>query len=152
MHPEASKARFEAEIERLITNKALLEVNGWGVGSSQYPVLRISMKHRSTDKTMVFQFECSDWDEKPPSLSVVDPETGAVLPGDRWPKDTGRGHWHASGYSVNGGPFCCMPGIREYHTHASHVNDTWDNYRTKSGYALVDIVLKISTAFQNSNV
>jgi Predicted metal binding domain len=152
MHPQVSKALFDQAVASLRSNDSLLSLNQWRALVAEFPVLRIGITHRRTGTIRAFQFEASDWDEKPLSMTVVHEETGAPLPAPEWPRDVGRGHWHASGYSVNSGPFLCMPGIREYHLHSSHVGDAWDNYRGKPGYSFLEIVLKVSTAFQNANV
>lgn len=151
MHPAASKALFDAEAQKLSGNRPLLDANGWTLHEAAYPHLRISMRHRPTTKDVTFQFECSDWDEQPPALSVVDAETGAVLGGAAWPRG-GGGHWHQSGSPLGGGGFCCMAGIREYHLHPSHLNDKWDNYRGRPGFTLVEIILKVSAALQHADV
>jgi hypothetical protein len=141
MHPAASEELFISEVEKLTGNPRLLEINGWVVKSTTYPYLKLEMLHRKSGKVVAFQFECTDWDEQPPSLTV----DGA------WPNG-GNGHWHQSGSPLGGGGFCCMAGIREYHRHSSHITDRWENYRGKPGFSLVEIILKVSGALQHANV
>lgn len=73
-----------------------------------------------------------------------------------WPTDV-AGHWHATGWTPASGvqtnqPFMCMVGIREYHTHQSHVGDSWENYKNQAGFDLPGIVVKVTEVFQKSNV
>jgi hypothetical protein len=40
-----------------------------------------------------------------------------------------------------------MAGAREYHTHSSHVNDLWDNYKHRGGYDLGGILHQLWSAW-----
>ena len=72
----------------------------------------------------LFRFACERFDAEPPSVSMLDPETHEELPIERW--TPGVAH------SIHPGtnrPFVCLQGIAEYHSHPSHLGDTWDRYR-----------------------
>jgi Predicted metal binding domain len=89
-------------------------------------------------------------------MRLIDAETGADLPGNLWPTDSAS-HWHHNGWTSAAGiatpqPFMCMAGIREYHTHSSHVGDLWENYRSSPDYDLPGILVQVAEAFQKSNV
>jgi hypothetical protein len=43
-----------------------------------------------------------------------------------------------------------MAGVREYHTHSSHVSDAWENYKTKSGYDLGGVITQVWRAWQQA--
>jgi|ERR1700681_1633008 len=77
-------------------------------------------------KPGVFQLDCSEFDANPPSVAMIDFESWAELTLERW--TPGVPH---SIHPVTGRPFVCLQGIAEYHTHPSHVADSWDRYRKR---------------------
>lgn len=155
MHPEVSRERFTEAVQALSTNRDLLIDRNWLVMRAEYPRFTLAVGHRKTGKLRVLDFDFTDWNDTPPSLRMVDAETGEELPGKLWP--TGTAHWHQSGWISAGGivttqPFLCMTGILEYHTHHQHQGDHWENYRDLGGYDLPGIVIQVSEAFQKANV
>ena len=50
----------------------------------------------------------------------TDPDDGRELPWGKWPKEEWVVH---ESHPSTGKPFLCLPGIREYHTHSSHVRE-----------------------------
>lgn len=155
VHPEASKELFSEGANLLQNNLTLLAERGWIVLKAEYPDLHLAVKHRKTGKLRVFALKCDGWNTQPMSLSIVSAETLEELPGRFWPY--GTAHWHQSGWISGGGietpmPFMCMRGIREYHTHKSHVDDLWANYRNTPDCSLVNLVLQVAHAFQDANV
>ena len=136
-------------------NPALLVDRGWLILSSIYPHLVITMHHRKTGKLRTFKFTFYDWNDQPPALTIIDPETKQDAPGTLWPRY--QSYWHASGWTSAAGistniPFMCMAGILEYHTHSSHVGDSWANYKDNTDYSLAGIVLQVSQVYQKSDV
>jgi hypothetical protein len=157
MHPELSRQLFDEQVSRIAGNPELLVDRGWLVLKSAYPELRVAVKHNASGLVRVFHFECEDWNDQPPALKLVDAETGGELPGTSWPKDNAPRHWHPSGWTSEGGiatpkAFMCMVGIREYHTHHSHIGDRWENYKDLPGYDLPGIVVQVTEVFQKSDV
>lgn len=155
MHPEVSRQLFDDAVRGLANNRDLLADRGWLILDSEFPSLKIAVRHRKSKRLRIFAFEFPDWDDTPPSLKLVDAETGEDLPGKMWP--SGTSHWHQQGWSSAANittpmPFLCMVGIHEYHTHYSHVNDSWDKYKKLPGYDLVDIIIQATAAFQQANV
>ena len=74
----------------------------------------------------MFRLDCSRFDASPPSVSMVDPSTAVELPLERWTPGVAHGI-HPS----TGKPFVCLQGTAEYHTHPSHLDDSWDKYRAR---------------------
>lgn len=72
----------------------------------------------------LFRLRCDRFDMAPPSLSMLDVESLEELPLERW--TTGVPH---SLHPVTQLPFVCLQGLAEYHTHPSHLDDSWDRYR-----------------------
>jgi hypothetical protein len=57
---------------------------------------------------------------------MVDYQSLVELPIGRW--TPGVPH---SIHPVTNQPFVCLQGIAEYHSHPSHLSDTWDRYRNR---------------------
>lgn len=154
MHPAVSAQLFDGAVGQLAGNRVLLADRGWLIAHRTFPILRVAVTHRSSGKVRVFEFGFDDWNDQPPQLRLVNAETLAALPGDQWP--TNGSYWHHSGWSGTVGtpnaPFMCMPGIREYHHHSSHVNDLWTNYKHLDAFSLGGIVGQVAEVFQKSNV
>jgi hypothetical protein len=154
--PALSKELFDSAIRELLENKALSADRGWLFLNTTYPRLLIAVAHRRSGKIRGFEFDFTDWNDQPPALRLVDVQTLEALPGSLWPRDS-SGRWHASGWISAGGvqtqiPFMCMVGIREYHTHQSHVGDNWSNHRDSNDYTIANIVVQVTEAFQKADV
>jgi len=74
----------------------------------------------------VFKLDCSRFDAEPPSVSMVDAVTSSDLPLERW--TPGVPH---SIHPITQKPFVCLQGVAEYHSHPSHLDDSWDRYRNR---------------------
>ena len=149
MDKAVSKRKFEAEIRSLKSEAAAyVSVKGWRSVSETHPLLAIALRHCRSSREIEFRFTCDDWDELPPSLALYNSEDGRELQWAEWP----QGEWsvHNTHPSTNK-PFLCLPGIREYHTHPSHVGDKWEGYRLRGTYRLRDIIDRVHQRFNNSD-
>ena len=117
--------------------------------SVQYPILAVVLPHPKTNRRLGFRFLCDDWDDQPPSLTLFDPATPKEeLPWAKWPKagwDVGDRH---DNYPKS---FLCLPGIREYHSHPSHLKDQWVNLRPQEGYKLRYIIERVHQKYSGTN-
>jgi hypothetical protein len=73
-----------------------------------------------------FRLGCGAFDAQPPSVAMVDPDTHAELILERWTPGVAHGLHPATGK-----PFVCIQGVAEYHSHPSHLGDSWDRYRNR---------------------
>lgn len=138
MHELASRALFEDQTKHLADQ--ILEVRHWSIVTSTYPVLEVRFEEDGR-APMHVRMECGDWHDVPPSVTLLD-GVGKVLQVGAAP--TGSNIFHQGPHSASRNlPFVCMAGTREYHTHSSHVGDSWTNYRTLSGYDLGGIMTQI---------
>ena len=149
MDQAVSRKKFDEEARALQTDAAaFVRAKGWRLVSAIHPTLAILLRHRLSGREIEFRFACDEWDEFPPSLSLYDPDGARELPWADWPK---RGWVVHDSHPTTGRPFLCLPGIREYHTHPSHRNDTWDGYRLRATYRLRDIVDRVDQRFNDSD-
>jgi hypothetical protein len=156
VHPEVSRQLFEEAVAKITGNPDLLVERGWLVLVATYPEFTVAVRHRRTNRIRVFQLLFDDWNDLPPRLKLLDGETLGELPGAMWPT-SGTSHWHPSGWTPaseasTSQPFMCMSGIREYHSHQSHIGDSWENYKTQGGFDLGGILSKVTEVFQKSDV
>ena len=143
MHFELSKRLFE-EQTIFCTNTRLLEERKWRVVLHEYPILVVEFTQANRSPVQI-KMICEDWDDLPPSILVLDRE-GKIMDQKLFPK--GHGLFNGSSHPKTGQPFICSPGALEYHQHSSHLNDIWENYKTKSGYDLGGILTRIWNAWK----
>lgn len=136
MHIALSRSLFEENIAHWPYE--LAEGCGWILHQVSFPV--IDCEFTRSDRTpirVILNF--IDWDEQPPSVSLNN-STGELL-ANLLPNPTGV--FNPSAHPIINRPFICMAGTKEYHTHPSHLNDHWEQYRGKPGFAIGDILMKI---------
>ena len=148
MDRAVSIRKFESEIRSLSTEAAAYaSLRGWNIVVTTYPVLAVVFRHSRSTREIEFRFTCDDWDELPPGLSLHHPNGGEELTWAEWP----RGGWDAhQAHTSTGKPFLCLTGLREYHTHQSHLGNKWENYRLSGSYRLRDIVDRVHRRFEDT--
>lgn len=146
MNRELSERLFLGETA-FCDNPTLLEARGWVVHVRSYPTLDIQFSAKEMVPIRVRAI-CDDWDDLPPSVDLLD-EAGTPLA--RFPQGIGHSVFNNSAHPRTKRPFLCIPGIREYHEHGSHLSDKWDNYKNrKSDYDLGAILTRIWDAWRRS--
>ena len=149
MDRAVSLKKFDKAVQSLQGDaKLYVAGRGWEVGTAAYPMLAVVFTHPRSGRKVEFRFRFDNWDELPPSLDLHDPENGQPLSWEEWPK----GGWSVlNPHPCTGKPFLCLPGIREYHTHRSHLGDAWERYRPLITYGLLSIVDRVQQRFNDSN-
>lgn len=144
MHPALSEARFNNDIAG-VTDE-LCEQRAWKLFERHYPILDVGFSSPGGVRLRV-RFVCDNWNEQPPS-AVLHEWDGSLLV-TMPPSSTGI--FNASAHPVTGRPFICMRGLREWHTHSSHVHDLWEPLRSQAEYRLGAIVHQVWSAWIKSN-
>lgn len=149
MDPAVSAKKFDRELDVLRCEvECFATAAGWEYVTAIFPDLSVIFTHPRSKRRVGFRFLFDGWDEQPPSLSLFDPDSKAELPWNEWP----QGGWAAGNpHPTTGKPFLCLPGIREYHTHPSHVTDYWHNYKAKGSYTLGFILHRVWQRFGATN-
>ncbi len=143
MHKELSEELFK-EQTKFCYDDNLLKLRSWRVVARSYPTLEVEFS-ADGKSTIRVKMTCDDWDELPPSVELLD-SSGAPLR----PYPQGQGVFNNSAHPKTGKPFLCTPGVREYHQHTSHISDSWDNYKTRSGFDLGGLLTQIWNAWKVS--
>jgi len=112
---------------------------GLVVNERAFPVLDVTVNHT---RPLRLRMIANNWDNQPPSVGLFNPDglplTGPI-PG---------GIFHPGPHPGTGKPFVCMRGTQEFHTHGSHLNESWAQYRGQDGMGLVGILLQIVTGWR----
>lgn len=138
-----AKATFDRDVGRIDSRSA--RIYGWTILEAEFPTLDVLFEHASA-APLRLQLHCGDWDELPPSIALLNCDGERLL---QPPPNVGN-VFHPGPHPIVGHPFVCMRGAREYHTHFSHVNDYWDNYRGQPGMDLGGIVLQLWRAWKKA--
>ena len=78
------------------------------------------------ERPILFEFDGPNYDAEPLRLHLRDPETGSELAAAEWPQGLGPGE-----HPVLHRTFTCTGGLYEFHTHPSHLLETWDGFRAR---------------------
>jgi Predicted metal binding domain len=140
VHPAAARQQFEQEVAAVPPR--LFESRGWTLHNATYPLVDISFTAPGR-KTLRLHLMCDDWNDRPPSVALCEPDGRALA---RVPTDP-RSVINAGPHPATGRPFICVRGSREYHTHPSHCNDLWNPLRTSSDYTLFNIIGQVWNAW-----
>ncbi len=129
-----SRSKLERELELWRVNSAVYRRHGWllldvddltvdvgfvarvAVGDMQLPIF-----------TAAIRLRYDNYDLWPPSLTFIDPSSGAAaVPTVQAPdRVDGQIRNVLLGLPGTGQPFLCLPGLREYHHHPQHTGDDW---------------------------
>ncbi len=138
MHAVLARILFEKEVELL---RPMLANRNWTLNSASYPILDVTFEGA---RPLRVRLDCSEWDSVPPSV-VLQNADGSDLTGP-----TPGGIFNGSAHPSTGKQFICMRGVREYHTHPSHVQEKWDAYRGQDGMNLPGILDQMSRAWRRA--
>ena len=143
MLKEVSKALFEEQTRGL--NTKLAKSRGWTIHKVEFPIIDCEFSEDGWQGLRILM-ECSEWDERPPSIELQSPD-GNTLPEGMVP--VGSTHvFNKSRHQNTQRPFVCMRGSYEYHTHSSHINDLWSPLRGKDAYTLGEILSQLWNAWK----
>jgi hypothetical protein len=137
----ASKALFDAEVAKL--TQRVLDARGWVIHARDFPTLDLSFT-ATGKQTLRLGLGCDNWNELPPSVTLcgADGAPLAALPAQQSLPGVST-IFNSSLHHLTGKPFVCMIGLREYHTHPSHVRDLWSNYKAQERYALGGVLTQL---------
>lgn len=138
MNTLGAKALFDVSIALL--DERILASRGWVIHSRVFPVLDISFRSNERQELRV-KLGFDDWNDTPPSVDLCAPD-GTFLMALPQPRP-GNNIFNAGAHDRTKRPFVCMIGVREYHTHASHLNEPWPNYKAQDNYTLGNVVEQI---------
>jgi hypothetical protein len=137
VHPALAKKRFDEDVRNL--NPELASRLGLTIHSAEYPVWDVTVEHIRPVRLI---FTAPDWNETPPSIAICKPDGEPMTDG------IPGGLFNATAHDRTGRPFVCMAGSLEFHTHSSHVNETWEGFKGKPGKTLTGILLQLASGWR----
>lgn len=145
MHDGLSRHLFEIEAHIV---RRLAPGRNWTLHTDSYPMIEVTFS--AVDRTPLrVRMECIGSPREPVSFLLLRAD-GSLLPAGPSPEI----HPNTTGV-LNGGPhsseprpFVCTPGSREYHAHESHLNESWDSYRTKDAFKPAAMLTQVWRAWQ----
>jgi hypothetical protein len=140
VHELVSRGLFDAGAAGLTSQ--LAEARGWTINAATFPLVDITFAAQGRASIRA-RFFWQDWDSQPPSVEwlSVGGEPLKALP------VSPRGQLNSSPHPTTGKPFVCMIGVREYHTHPSHITDSWEQYRGRTSYDFGGIISQVWRAW-----
>lgn len=119
MKHRVSEALLRDEVERI---KADTSETGWEI-STDYEKLQLTVKLTAQDdEEYTIRFDCTDYDQAPPKIDMLDPETKE--------RNTSRAFFDDSGYDqyilYPGGPGVCHPINRHFYLEMEDVHPDWN--------------------------
>lgn len=135
---DVSQAKLDEELELWQMNRDLYRRRGWFLLSASDLEVEVAFVALVSlgDKplpavTAAIRLTYDNYDLWPPALTFIDVRTGEpsypVVPAlDRVDGDVRNVLLE----HPNGGPFLCIPGLREYHSHPQHSGDDWLLHRS----------------------
>ena len=141
MHELLAAKNFERDT--LVLTPAFCTRSGLRLITCAFPTIDLVI---SSGRDLRLRLTCNDWDELPPSIILLQAD------GTNWPNPPSGGIFNASAHPATGLPFICMRGVREYHTHTSHLNESWASYRGQHGMDLVGLIAQITNAWHKLRI
>lgn len=145
MHELLSQRLFDEQVKHLTPRLALSR--GWVLHQVSYPIL--DCEFQAAGRTPLrLRLNCENWNTRPPSIDLLDSAGSYML---KLPNGMSS-VFNPSAHGNTGRPFVCMRGSLEYHTHPSHLTDSWESLRTSDDYTLGGILTQLWHAWQKGQI
>ena len=164
--PQVSRTKFERELAEYHSVEADYRSRGWFLVKAQWPLAVVVLASNKTNPPTIVtavQFDYTNYDSEPPSVRLIDPFSGRLLPSNELPTRLPRmipgpemeipgghkGRFNTvqelmQAHSPGEIPFLCIPGVKEYHDHPGHSGDPWELHRSAGEGRLVRLLEVIS--------
>jgi hypothetical protein len=144
MNEAAARALFERDVAGL--SQRLLTSRNWKLYSKEFPVLDVGFRAENRAEFRL-RLVARDWNDRPPSAELLNQDGEFLKQLPQYPS----GIFHNANHPLVGRPFICMAGTLEYHTHSSHLGDSWENYKKRDAYTLGGIATQIWKGWQRAS-
>ena len=146
MHELATKLMFDRAANDL---PRIAAVRGWMLNGAAFPTIDVTFQSELRTPLRL-RLECRQFNEQPPSIALLR-QDGSILPKDAPNPGGGTGVFNMSAHPQTGRPFVCMRGSLEYHTHSSHIQDSWSQVAANDNYTLLGILYQLWNAWLKGN-
>jgi hypothetical protein len=135
-----ARTLFDKDVSGL--SDRLFTVRNWNLYSREFPILDVGFRTAGRIELRL-RLVTKNWNDEPPSVDILNSEGEFLTRAPQYP----GGPFNNNAHPSTGRPFVCMAGIKEYHTHPSHSNDAWANYKGKADYTLGGILTQLWNAW-----
>lgn len=142
MHEALAKVKFDRDVQFL--SPIFVSSRDWKLHTCVFPTIDVTF---NGTRPLRVRLTCDDWNELAPAAELLKPD--GLGPADNL-KGVPGGRFHADLHPGTHRPFICMRGFREYHTHPSHLNDSWATYREQDGMNLPGLLDQLSRAWRKA--
>jgi hypothetical protein len=168
VEPDVSRSKFDREISEFRALESEFRARGWFLLDATFPIVRVAMCAPQLEPAPVVtgvEFDYTNYDVKPPSVTFIQPFSGAPYLFSELPTQLKRSVSQAPGFLPPGVqfppgaevmmvghqpllqahsgeeiPFLCIAGVREYHEHPAHSGDLWELHRESGAGRLVRLL------------
>ena len=137
MHEALARVKFDSDVADL--GGVAADSCDLTVHQRAYPILDVTVRH---SRPLRLRMSAPNRDDQPPSIELLNPD------GSPLPAPIPGGVFHPGPHPNTGRPFICMRGSLEFHTHPSHLNESWAQYRGQDGMGLIGILMQIADAWR----
>jgi hypothetical protein len=139
-HEQLVRLLVADELE--VLTPRFLEAEGWQLNNVEFPHLDVTFQG---SRPLRVRLNYEDWPDRPPSAELLEASgqgltVGANIPGV-------ASIFNMSLHPTTGKPFICMRGFHEFHTHPSHLNERWENFKG-DGNNLVGLLMQVARAWR----
>ena len=135
-HELVVRAMVADELKVLTPN--FLRSQGWELHNVDYPTLDVTFQG---SRPLRVRLNYEDWPDRAPAAELLE-ASGEVL------SVGATSIFNMSAHPITNRPFICMRGFNEFHTHSSHLNERWENYRDEEGNNLVGLLMQLATSWR----
>jgi hypothetical protein len=139
---------FQVETNRIRRLGAYRE---WILNCAEFPTVEVTFQAEGRTPLRV-RMDCTGSPSEPVSFHLLKADGTALPPGpspEIHPNPTGV--LHVGPHTREARPFICTPGSREYHTHDSHLEVSWDSYRARDGFNPTGMLTQVWRAWQKGS-
>jgi hypothetical protein len=142
MHELAAKVLFDRaanELPRIAVNRR------WVLNEAAFPTIDLTFQAESRTPLRL-RLACRQFNEQPPGIELLRPD-GNFLAINAQNPGGATGVFNMSAHPKTGRPFVCMRGSLEYHTHFSHIQDSWGQLAANDNFSLLGILYQLWSAW-----
>lgn len=134
MHRMVSEQHFGDETAGFTPE--LFELRGWKPFEIAFPVIDVGFTAGGEIRVRI-RMRCEQYNDDPASIELLNPQGQFLESVEADP----AGVFNPGKHPSTGRPFICMRGSKEYHTHPSHIGDSWHGIRDSHslGYVLTQV-------------
>jgi len=149
--PSVSHTKFQQETESLLHGSSMHRKRGILVMDCSFPDIKLAFcapQIKPSPIVFAVNINFTNYDLEPLSVKFIDPFSFRLINEQELAHkfyrkiEEGKPLQPLALGLADGTPFICLPGIREYHYHPDHSNDSWLEHRSKGGEGTLGFIVE----------